>query len=178
MSRVLHIAAAALLVAAGSLNAAAAAAELKIATIRTDRVLREAPQAEEIRAKLKADFERRAQELQAEAQKLAEDMEKYQREKAIMSTQDRANTEKRLYERRVDLQLKQETLQKEASSRERELTIESMQEIEATIDEVAKARGVDLVIRDPVYIRDGLNIDITDEVLKRLGEKTGSRKKK
>ena len=88
-----------------------------------------------------------------------------------MSTADRAATEKRLYERRVDIGLKQETLQKEAAERERQLTIEGMKVIESAIDAVAKARKVDLIVRDPVYIRDGLDIDITDEVLTRLGKK-------
>lgn len=153
------------------LPAGTALAETSFATIRTDKVLREAPQAQEIRAKLQADFERRANELQSKMKQFEEDVAKYQREKDIMSAADRVAAEKKLHERRLDLGLQQETLQQEASARERQLTLEGMKAINTVIEDVAKARDVDVVLRDPVYIRDGLSIDITDEVLEKLGKK-------
>ena len=100
-----------------------------------------------------------------------EDVAKYQREKDIMSAADRVAAEKKLHERRLDLGLQQETLQQEAAARERQLTLEGMKAINTVIEDVAKARDVDVVLRDPVYIRDGLSIDITDEVLTKLGKK-------
>lgn len=143
-------------------------AEVKIATVRANLLVAQSPQYKALEAKMKADFERRANELQAEGKQLEADLKKFQQEADLMSPQDRAAKEKDLQTRQIDFGYKRRQLQEDVQTRERELTQKMMDEIKGVIESVAKEQGVSVVLQDPVYAADG--VDITDEVLKRLSK--------
>lgn len=161
-----------------ALVASPAAAESKIAAIRTPVLLRDAPQIRVADQKLKAEFEKRERDLQAEGKKLSDDIKKFQREADTMSPQQRADSEKSLNTRKIDFDLKQRQFAEEAQNRNGELRREVLAKVNEAIEAVAKAKGLDLVLQDPAYVAPGL--DITDEVLKHLGsaEPAKSGKKK
>ena len=118
--------------------------------------------------KMRADFERRANEIKAESKAFEEDVKKFQREADIMSPSDRARTEKELNTRRIDIGYKQRQFQEDVQRREQELTAEMLGKIKEVIETVAKKEGLDLVVQDPVYAAD--KIDITAAVLKQLAK--------
>lgn len=176
--RLLTVAAAAL---AAVLAAVPAAAQTKIATIRSLDLMRDAPQIKSANEKMKAEFEKRQKELEAEGRKLSEDIKKFQREADTISTQQRAQTEKDLNTRKIDFDYKQRQLGEQVQAREQELRRELQGKFSKAIEEVAKEQGIELVLQDPVYAASG--IDITEEVLKRLATATeadaaGGKKKK
>jgi len=157
---------AASLVLAALLAATPALAESKIAVISTPVLLRDAPQIKSADTKLKAEFEKREQDLQAERRKFQEDYKKAQREADAMSPQQKAAAEKDLFNRKSDLDLKERQFSEQAQARNAELQREVLEKINRAIDEVAREKSLDLVVRDPAFAAPGL--DITADVLKKL----------
>jgi outer membrane protein len=143
-----------------------ALADIKIATIRVGDVVQQSPQFKAGADKIKSEFDRRKNDLEADMKKFQADAAKYQKEGDLMSPADRAKSEKDLTARQVDLQYKQRQFQDDFKSRDSQLTSDMMSQIKAVIETVAKEKGVDAVLQDPVYATSA--VDITDEVLKRL----------
>lgn len=154
------------LVGAAALFSGTAAAELKIASIRGTELVAQSPQFKAGADKMKAEFDKRKGDLEADAKKFQDDVKKYQKEGDAMSGADRAKTEKDLKSRQVDLQYKQQQFQEDLQSRDRQLTTDMTNKIKAVITAVAKEKGIDLVVQDPVYA--SAAVDITADVLKKL----------
>ncbi|ULQ46123.1 OmpH family outer membrane protein [Flagellatimonas centrodinii] len=138
----------------------------KIGAIRTSEVVLQSPQFKAASEKMKAEFERRRNELEASAKKFQEDAEKFQKEADLLSAADRAKQEKELNTRRIDIGYQQRQLQEDVQNRDRELTQEMQGKIAQVIEDVAKAGGFDLVVQDPAYASDAVNL--TDEVIAKL----------
>ena len=143
-----------------------AAAETRIAVISAPVLLRDAPQVRAADQKFKAEFQRREDELKAEAKKLHDDDKRFQREGDTMSAQQRATTAKDLYTRKTDFELKQRQFAEQAQARNNELQREVLEQVNQAIVEVAKEKGFDIVVRDPAFANPAL--DITADVLKKL----------
>ncbi|MFA5939401.1 MAG: OmpH family outer membrane protein [Sinimarinibacterium sp.] len=152
--------------AASVFATAPAFAEAKFAAIRSNELVQQSPQFKTGQEKMKQEFERRANDLEAEAKKFGEDVKAFQKEAELLSAADRAKKEKDLNTRKIDLEYKSRQFQEERTTRERQLFAEMMGKIKTVIEQVAKEQGITLVIENPVYAEPGL--DITDEVLKRL----------
>jgi outer membrane protein len=145
---------------------APAAAELKIGVISVPMLLRDAPQVKSANEKFKGEFQKREDDLKAEAKKLQDDDKKFQREADTMTGQQRANTAKDLQTRKIDFDLKQRQFAEQAQARNDELQRQVLERINQAIIDVAKERTLDLVLRDPAYATSVL--DITSDVMKRL----------
>jgi len=146
--------------------AAPASAETKIAAISEPVVLQKAPQVKTAKQKFKAEFQKREDDLKAEAKKLSEDDKRFQRESDTMSAQQRATTAKDLYTRKTDFELKQRQFAEQAQARDNELQRDVLQKVYQAIREVAAEKGLDLVVSNPAFATDAL--DITDDVLNKL----------
>lgn len=144
----------------------APAAGPRIAAISEPVLLQRAPQVQAANVKFKAEFQKREDELKAEAKKLTEDDKRYQRDGDTMSAQQRANTTKDLQTRKIDFDLKQRQFAEQAQARNGELQREVLEKINQAIREVAREKGLDLVVSNPAYAADGL--DITGAVLDKL----------
>ena len=162
------------LLAAAVLSAAAAAqaAEPKIASVRVDEVILQSATFKAARDKFNAEFEKRKTDLEGDIKKFQDDAKKYDRDKEIMSPDERAKKEKDLTSRQVDLQYAQQKFNEDASSRDRDLQKDLIGKLKEAIDQVAKEKGLDLILRDPLYATPA--IDITDEVLKRMQASAGT----
>lgn len=158
----------AVLLLAGALLAAAPASAqaMRIATIRSTELVQSSPQFKAGQDKMKAEFERRATELEAEAKKLAEDIKNFQKSSDLLAAADRAKQEKDLNTRKIDFEYKSRQFQEERTTRERQLFADMMTRIKSVIEAVAKERGIDLVVENPVYAAP--SVDITADVLTRL----------
>jgi|GEM_PF-1099535 len=145
----------------------AAMADTKIAVIRFDDAVRASPQYKAADQKMTSEFTKRKTDFDAQTKAFEDDVKKYQRDGAILSPDARAKTEKDLSVRQLDLQQLQRKLQEDSQARTRELTNEVVNKVRDTVVAVAKEKGYDVVIPEPIYSTTAL--DITDEVLKRLG---------
>ena len=138
----------------------------KIAVVRSADVVRDSSQFKAAETKMKAEFEKRKNDLEAQAKKFGDDVKAYQRDADALSVDQRATKEKDLNARQVDIQFAQRKFQEDLANRDRELTQDMMGKIKTVILAVAKEKGITLVVQDPVYADE--SIDITADVLKRL----------
>lgn len=146
--------------------AAPAAAQTKIASIKSGDLIMQSPQFKAGQEKMKAEFDKRGKELEADAKKFQDDVAKFKKEADIIAPTERAKREKDLGARQVDLSYKQKQLAEDVQNRDRQLTQEMQAKIKDVITAVAKEKGYDLVVQDPVYATGA--VDITDDVLKKL----------
>lgn len=144
----------------------AAQAEVKIAAIKSNDLFLNSPQYKAGQDKMKQEFEKRGKDLETEAKKLQDDLKKFQKEADLLAGADRAKQEKDLNTRQIDFNYKQRQLQEDVQNRDRQLTQDMRAKIQDVIVAFAKEKGYDLVVQDPVYAVDA--VDITDEVLKKL----------
>jgi outer membrane protein len=161
-----------LIAAAALAFTGSALAEVKVGTIRANDVVRESPYYKAAETKMRGEFDKRQQELETTGKALAEDIKKFQRDADIMAPDERAKKEKDLSARQVDFQYAQQKFKEDATQRDRELTTDLMTKIKDAIQQVAKEKGLDLVVQDPVFSAPAL--DITDAVLKQLQASGGS----
>jgi outer membrane protein len=148
-------------------QAGAAAAEYKIAFVEVPRLLRDAPQVEAVRNKLKQEFSRRNDDLVAQQQQMRQLQEKLQRDGAIMSDSETKRLERDIVSRQRKLKAAQTEFQEDLSLRQNEELGKLRRVIGEVIVEVAKEEQVDLVLESGVvYASD--RADITDKVLQRL----------
>jgi len=161
--------------AAGLLLAAASAQAQsgKVATIRAAELVQNSPQFKSGQVQMKSEFDKRKSDLETEAKKLGEDLQKFKREQDVMSADARSKMEKDLNTRKIDFDYKQRQFGEDFQKRDRELTESMMARIKEVVVSVAKEKGVDVVLQDPVYATAG--IDITDDVLKKLQASGGAK---
>lgn len=149
-----------------ALFSAAAAAETKIASVRGQEVLLQSPQFKTMQDKLTQEFEKRKKDFETDGKKFQGDVEKFNKEKDLLSASDRAKQEKDLGTRQLDLGYKQRQLQEDFQNRREQLEKDVQTKVRAVILQISKEKGLDLVVLDPLYASDAM--DITDEVLKKL----------
>lgn len=138
----------------------------KIAVVRSADVVRDSVQFKAAETKMKAEFEKRKNDLESQAKTFGDDVKNYQRDADTLSADQRAKKEKDLNARQVDIQFAQRKFQEDLQNRDRELTQDMMGKIKNVIVAISKEKGISLVVQDPVYSDD--SIDITADVLKRL----------
>jgi len=148
-------------------QAGAAYAEYKIAFVEVPRLLRDAPQVEAVRDKLKKEFSRRNDDLVAQQDQMNKLQEKLQRDGAIMSDAESKRLERDIISRQRKLKSAQNEFQEDLALRQNEELGKLRKVIGEIIVQVAKDDQVDLVLESGVvYASDRSNI--TDKVLERL----------
>jgi outer membrane protein len=165
MRTIVILLAATLLAAAA---APAAAAEAKIAVISLAQLLRDAPQVKSADARFKGEFQKREDDLKAEGKKLDDDIGRFRREADAMSPQQRTSAQNDLNTRKTNFELKQRQFGEQAQQRNGELQREVLDQVNRAIVEVAREKGIDIVVRDPAYASEAF--DVTGDVLKKLAE--------
>jgi len=149
-----------------ALTAMPALADIKIGVLRSGELTAKAPQFKAAQDQLKAKFDRRNNDLQAEGKKLQDDVAAYKKEADLLSPADRAKKEKDLTARGIDLDSKGRQLQEDFNKERQEQLSKAMTAIRGVIEAVAKEKNLDLIVDEPVFAKPEL--DITADVLKRL----------
>jgi len=148
-------------------QAGAAAAEYKIAFVEVPRLLRESPQVEAVRDKLKKEFSRRNQDLISQRDQMQKLQDKLQRDGSIMSDAESKRLERDIISRQRKLKSAQTEFQEDLALRQNEELGKLRKVIGEVIVQVAKEDKIDLVMEaGVVYASDRANI--TDKVLERL----------
>lgn len=162
-----------LLVAAAGLAIAlpAAAQQPTMVYINSQRIIQEAPGAQEARNTLEQEMEQYRTELAELEQQLQAALQDYQQKRGTMAEAARTARETELRSQQQQLQQRASELDQRASQRQQELVQPIMARIETVIEELRKeksyamifdsAPGTSLITADPA-------LDVTDEVLRRL----------
>ncbi|MDQ5898632.1 MAG: outer membrane protein [Pseudomonadota bacterium] len=145
----------------------AAAQELKIGYVNSDRMLRDAAPAKAAQAKLETEFGRREKELNDAAARLKTAADKFEKEQVTLSESERSRRQRDLVEQERDLQRKRREFQEDLNQRKNEELASVVERANKVIKQIFEGEKYDLILQDPVVFA-GPRVDITDKVIKAL----------
>ena len=153
---------------------AAAAKAPTIAVLNLQYIMTEIPQSKALQQTLAKEFGAREQELQKmqqEGVKLSQDLAagKYKGDELT-------NKRRELEQLQADFRLKGRALQEDQQKRVQEEEREVMVTVQRAIDSIAQERGIDLVLRGEAIAYTISDLDIAQEVIKRVSADKGSKK--
>jgi outer membrane protein len=142
------------------LPAAAAAADLKIGFVNTERVFREAAPAKRAQQKLEKEFAARNAEL-AKMEKQGRDMQaELERENVTMTEAARRDKERQLADVSRNFQRMQREIREDLNLRRNEELASVQERATRVINQIAEAEKFDLILQEAVFASG--KIDITD----------------
>lgn len=149
----------------------AAAQDLKVGYTDPELIIVNMPEYRQIRQQLQQEYTQGQEALQSLYLDFQEQLEKYQKQQALLSEQRRAEREQELAGLQAEIQQAAAQKDQELGTREGELMQPLIAKVEAAINEVAQAQGIDIVLRAPsiLYVNEDRIIDITTDVASRLG---------
>jgi outer membrane protein len=154
------------LAAAMTFSGLAAAQEIKIGFVNTDRIFRDANSAKSAQVKLEQEFSKREKELNAQGEVIKTASEKLERDAPTLAPSQLATRQKQLAEQDRDFQRKRREFQEDLNARKNEELQIVLERANRMVKQVAEAEKYDLVLQEAVYINP--KHDITDKVLKAL----------
>lgn len=157
------LAAAALCMAAA---APAAAQELKIGYVNSERVLRDATPAKAAQAKLEAEFSKRERDLNDAAARLKTAADRLEKDAPTLAETERTRRQRELVEQDRDLQRKRREFQEDLNQRRNEELAAVVERANRVIRQIYEAEKYDLILQDVVFASG--RVDITDKVIKVL----------
>lgn len=146
--------------------APAAAQELKIGYVNSERVLREAAPAKAAQGKLEAEFSRRERDLNEQTARLKAAADKLQKEEPTLAEAEKIRRQRELVEQDRDLQRKRREFQEDLTQRKNEELSAVVDRANKVIKQIFESEKYDLIIQEAVFA--GPKIDITDKVVKAL----------
>ena len=154
------------LFAAAAAAVPAAAQELKIGYVNSERVLREAVPAKAAQTKLESEFGKRERELNELGVRLKAAADKLQKEEPTLSESEKNRRQRELVEQDRDLQRKRREFQEDLNQRRNEELAAVVERANRTIKQIFDSEKYDLILQEVVFA--GPRIDITDKVIKAL----------
>ncbi len=145
-------------------------AEGKIGFVNSQKILNDAPQAARAKKKIEKDFEKRDQDLQRIAKQLQGMQENLDKNSVTMAESERRTKEREFGELNRDFQRKQREFREDLSQRQNEETAAIFERVNKVIKQMAEAEKYDIIFQEAVYANP--RIDITDKVIKALGDGT------
>ena len=149
---------------------AGACAEGKIGFVNSQKILNDAPQAARAKKKIEKDFEKRDQDLQRLAKQLQGLQEALDKNAVTMVESERRNKEREFADLNRDFQRKQREFREDLSQRQNEEMASIFERVNKIIKQIAEAEKYDIIFQEAVYANP--RIDITDKVIKALGDGT------
>jgi outer membrane protein len=160
--------AAAALLSAG-FAASAAAADIKVGFVNTERVLRDSGPAKRAQAKLEKEFAPRKSELD-KLEKQARDLQtQIQKDGVTMSDSDKREKDRQLQQIDRDFQRLSREFREDLNLRRNEELASIQEKATKVVNEIAEKERFDLILQEAVFA--SAKIDITDKVIKALADK-------
>jgi outer membrane protein len=144
-----------------------ALAQVKIGVVDYARLFEESPQAKTLKDQLSAEFGPRLQQLVAQEQALKTRNDKFQKDSATMTAEQRSKAEKELRDGVRDLERKKQELQDDSNAKRQEEMNKLQRTLIVEVRDYAKAQNFDVVLADGVIYHTP-TIDITTQVLQAL----------
>jgi len=151
--------------------APAAAQELKIGYVNSERVMRESNPAKAAQAKLQAEFSKREKELDDSAGKLKAAADKLEKDAVTLSEAERNRRQRELVESDRDLQRKRREFQEDLNQRRNEELAGVIERANRVIRQIYESEKYDLVLQEVIFA--GARVDITEKVIKVLNAPAG-----
>jgi len=142
-------------------------AGVKIGFVSTERILRDSRPAQDAQRKIEAEFKRRDDELQALANNLRDQVQKFDKDAPVLAESERIRRQRQLTDLDSDLQRKRREFQEDFNRRRNEEFSIIIEKADAAIKQLAEQQGYDLILQDAVTVSP--RVDITEQILKALG---------
>ena len=152
--------------AATALCTPAAAQELKIGYVNSERVLREAAPAKAAQTKLEAEFGKRERELNDQASKLKAAADKLDKDAPTLAEAERGRRQRELVEQDRDIQRKRREFQEDLTQRKNEELATVVERANRVIKQIFDGEKYDLILQEVVFASG--RVDITEKVIKAL----------
>jgi outer membrane protein len=146
----------------------ATAADFRIGFVDGERLQRESAPAERASKTLEKEFAPRLQELQRREAQLKGIQSQLEKEAMTMSESDRRAKEQELARQNLDFQRMQREYREDLNIRRNQEIAALYERANRIIKQIAEQEKYDLILQEAVYRSP--RIDITDKVLKALGE--------
>jgi len=150
--------------------APAAAQELKIGYVNSERVLREAAPAKAAQGKLESEFGRRERDLNEQTARLKAAADKLQKEEPTLAEAEKIRRQRELVEQDRDLQRKRREFQEDLTQRRNEELAAVVERANRAIKQIFDAEKYDLILQEVVFA--GPRVDITEKVIRALNGPT------
>ncbi|MFA5913649.1 MAG: OmpH family outer membrane protein [Burkholderiales bacterium] len=155
------------------IGSSAAAADLKIGFVNTERVFRDAAPAVRAQKKIEQEFAKRDQDMQKMAEQIRKLQENLEKNSVTMSETERRNKEREFGELNKDFQRKQREFREDLNQRRNEELAAVLERANRTIKAIAESEKYDIIFQEAVYASP--RIDITDKVIKALEDKPAAK---
>ena len=146
--------------------APAAAQDLKIGYVNSERVLREATPAKAAQAKLETEFSKRERELTDVGARLKGTADKLEKDAPTLSETERNRRQRELVDQDRDLQRKRREFQEDLNQRRNEELAGVVERANRVIKQIFDAEKYDLILQEVVFA--GPRVDITEKVIRVL----------
>jgi outer membrane protein len=142
-----------------------------IAVIDPDRIVERSPQYEQARSELQQAVSDREKKLREQQEELTALQARLDRDAALMSTEEAQRLTNDIRNRDRKLKYAQGEAREDLTLRQNEMRTKLGKQVEEVVTELAKQRGVDLIVsgKDVFYFSE--RIDISDEVVERMRAK-------
>jgi outer membrane protein len=144
----------------------AAAQELKIGYVNSERVLREAAPAKAAQVRLEGEFGKREKDLAEQNQRLKAAAEKLDKEAPTLSESERGRRQRELVEQDRDLQRKRREFQEDLTQRKNEELAAVVERANRVIKQIFDGEKYDVILQEAIFA--GPRVDITEKVIKAL----------
>lgn len=141
----------------------------KLGFVNTERLLREAPMSVKAQKMLEKEFSPRDQELQKMAKQAKDLQVQLDKDGVTMSDTDRKNKERELANLNREFQKQSREFREDLNLRRNQELAAIQEKARKAIMDIAKTEKFDLIVEQAVYFNP--KIDITDRVMKALGDK-------
>jgi outer membrane protein len=150
---------------------AAAADDYKIGVLNVERVLQQAPDAKAAHDRIEQAFQARDADIARKEQDVRAAAEQLARDRATLSSDERASRERSIEARTREVQRLREQFAEDLRARQFEELDKLKERLDKVLTRYAKEHHFDLILQDAAYV--GRSVDITDDVIKAL--QAGSR---
>lgn len=149
-------------------TASFATADVKIAVIDVQEILQKAPQIKKINDALTAKFKPRQEKILAQETKLKQDLQKQEKNAAVLSATEKTSLHADVETQKRDLQRLGQDYQQDLTSEQNQAMQKFFTQLKTVIDKIAKKEQYALILQKEGVPYAASKIDITQQVLKEL----------
>jgi len=140
---------------------------IKIGIIDGKRIFDEHPDSKKATALLKKELEEKQKEIDARSEEIRK-LEKELNSNLLLSDDERAKKETEINEKKRAVVKYSQEAEEYLSHKEEELTKEITQKVYLFIEEIAKEKGINLIIENNYVLYADDNLDITEDVIEKM----------
>lgn len=146
---------------------------LTVGKVDVQKVLLTIKESESIRTKLKAEFDKKQNEIKKEEEKLVKERADFEKQAMVMNEQTKQKKGQALQQKFMALQQKMQKYQGEMQSMEQDFKAPVLKKIKDVVEEISKAKGVEFTYEAGttplLYVKEV--VDLTPDVIKSYDKK-------